>query len=39
MYKKANQLGFSHALVVACSQELDLLLNKYQGIFSKNEVR
>lgn len=34
MYKKAQQLGFTHPLVVACSQELDTLLNKYQGLFS-----
>lgn len=34
MYNKAKQLGFTHTLVVACSQELDQLLNKYQGIFS-----
>ncbi|WP_369824902.1 Spo0E family sporulation regulatory protein-aspartic acid phosphatase [Sporosarcina sp. P13] len=29
MYKKAKNLGFRHPLVVKCSQELDLLLNKY----------
>ncbi|QFF99201.1 aspartyl-phosphate phosphatase Spo0E family protein [Psychrobacillus glaciei] len=29
MYKKAKNLGFTHPLVVSCSQELDLLLNKY----------
>ena len=29
MYKKAKSLGFTHPLVVKCSQELDLLLNKY----------
>lgn len=39
LYKKANQLGLSHVKVVACSQELDLLMNKYQGIFPNNEVR
>ena len=30
MYKKANDLGLTHPAVVACSQELDRLLNKYQ---------
>lgn len=30
MYKKAKNLGFTHPIVVACSQELDQLLNKYQ---------
>ena len=29
MYKKAKELGFTHPQVVNCSQELDLLLNKY----------
>ncbi|PZX07293.1 stage 0 sporulation regulatory protein [Psychrobacillus insolitus] len=29
MYKKAKDLGFSHPQVVNCSQELDILLNKY----------
>lgn len=29
MYKKANDLGFTHPEVVHCSQELDDLLNKY----------
>ena len=29
MYKKANDLGFTHPEVVNCSQELDELLNKY----------
>ncbi len=32
MYQKAKLFGFTHASVVACSQELDTLLNKYQGI-------
>ncbi|MEK4486260.1 aspartyl-phosphate phosphatase Spo0E family protein [Psychrobacillus sp. FSL H8-0484] len=31
MYRKAKMLGFTHPLVVACSQELDQLLNRYQG--------
>ncbi|MFJ7826604.1 Spo0E family sporulation regulatory protein-aspartic acid phosphatase [Psychrobacillus sp. NPDC096623] len=30
MYKKANILGFTHPIVVTCSQELDELLNRYQ---------
>jgi stage 0 sporulation regulatory protein len=38
MYKKAKQLGYTHALVVASSQELDTLLNHYQGIFPYDEV-
>jgi stage 0 sporulation regulatory protein len=29
MYKKARNLGFTHPKVVNCSQELDVLLNKY----------
>ncbi|MEK4025168.1 MULTISPECIES: aspartyl-phosphate phosphatase Spo0E family protein [Sporosarcina] len=29
MYKKAENLGFTHPLVVKCSQELDVLLNSY----------
>lgn len=29
MYKKAKNLGFTHPQVVNCSQELDVLLNKY----------
>ncbi|MER2169391.1 MAG: aspartyl-phosphate phosphatase Spo0E family protein [Psychrobacillus psychrodurans] len=31
MYKKAKSLGFTHPVVVACSQELDQLLNVYQN--------
>ncbi|WP_277585130.1 aspartyl-phosphate phosphatase Spo0E family protein [Psychrobacillus antarcticus] len=30
MYRKANVLGFTHPVVVTCSQELDQLLNRYQ---------
>lgn len=30
MYKKAKILGFTHPIVVDCSQKLDELLNKYQ---------
>jgi stage 0 sporulation regulatory protein len=32
MYHRANHLGFTHSSVVACSQELDTLLNQYQEI-------
>lgn len=39
MYKQAQLLGFTHAQVIKCSQELDSLLNQYQeGTFSYNEV-
>ena len=34
MYTKASLFGFTHPIVVACSQELDQLLNKYQGLRS-----
>lgn len=30
MYRKAKNLGFTHPVVVNCSQELDELLNRYQ---------
>ncbi|WP_186673356.1 aspartyl-phosphate phosphatase Spo0E family protein [Sporosarcina sp. BP05] len=32
MYTKAKHFGLTHPIVVACSQELDTLLNRYQGI-------
>lgn len=32
MYSRAKNFGMTHDSVVACSQELDMLLNKYQGI-------
>jgi len=32
MYMKAKSFGLSHPVVVACSQELDTLLNRYQGL-------
>lgn len=38
MYFKANQFGFTHPVVVACSEELDALLNCYQGIVDTLEV-
>lgn len=34
MYKKAENLGFTHPSVVECSHELDILLNRVQGICS-----
>ncbi|MCM3758308.1 aspartyl-phosphate phosphatase Spo0E family protein [Sporosarcina aquimarina] len=34
MYKKAEHLGFTHPSVVECSHELDILLNRVQGICS-----
>lgn len=34
MYRKAKNYGFTHPVVVSCSQELDELLNKYQKIAS-----
>lgn len=37
MYNKAKNLGRTHASVIACSQELDLLLNKYQGILTSDK--
>lgn len=36
MYNRAKKLGRNHSSVIACSQELDLLLNKYQGIQSSD---
>ncbi|GAB0168127.1 aspartyl-phosphate phosphatase Spo0E family protein [Lysinibacillus sp. CTST325] len=35
MYKKAMDLGFTHPSVVDCSQELDVLLNKYSKAINK----
>ncbi|WP_203246394.1 Spo0E family sporulation regulatory protein-aspartic acid phosphatase [Sporosarcina beigongshangi] len=34
MYLKAEQYGFTHPEVVAYSQDLDVLLNRYQKIVS-----
>ncbi len=34
MYMQAKHFGLSHPSVVARSQELDTLLNRYQGIKS-----
>ncbi len=38
MYKKAKCFGMVHPLVVTCSQELDVLLNQYQGIHQYDDV-
>lgn len=32
MYNRAKHFGYTHPSVVACSQELDVLLNQYQKI-------
>lgn len=32
MYMKAKSFGFTHPKVVAHSQDLDSLINRYQGI-------
>ncbi|CAM3255791.1 aspartyl-phosphate phosphatase Spo0E family protein [Filibacter tadaridae] len=32
MYTQAKRFGLTHPIVVARSQELDYLLNKFQGI-------
>lgn len=34
MYVKAEQFGFTHPEVVAHSQDLDVLLNRYQRMVS-----
>jgi len=38
MYTKARHFGMTHPTVVACSQELDVLLNQYQDIHQYNYV-
>lgn len=38
MYNKATKLGRTHSSVIACSQELDILLNRYQGIQFSNKM-
>jgi stage 0 sporulation regulatory protein len=30
MYRRAKTFGYTHPLVVECSQELDVLINRYQ---------
>ncbi|WP_100401048.1 aspartyl-phosphate phosphatase Spo0E family protein [Bacillus sp. FJAT-44742] len=37
MYKNAKRYGFTDERTVQCSQELDVLLNKYQGVKEKSE--
>ncbi|WP_083465633.1 aspartyl-phosphate phosphatase Spo0E family protein [Thalassobacillus sp. C254] len=37
MYKHAKRYGFTDERTVQCSQELDVLLNKYQGVKEKSE--
>jgi stage 0 sporulation regulatory protein len=37
MYNRAKNLGRTHSSVILCSQELDLLLNKYQEIQSSGK--
>ena len=32
MYHRAKHFGYTHPSVLACSQELDVLLNQYQKI-------
>ncbi len=34
MYKKAKIFGYTHPFVVACSQELDVLINSYHRMAS-----
>ena len=34
MYKRAKVFGYVHPLVVACSQELDVLINRYHRMVS-----
>jgi stage 0 sporulation regulatory protein len=36
MYRSAKRFGFTDPRVVACSQELDILLNRYQEIMVGN---
>ena len=33
MYRKAKQFGYTHPKVVAHSQDLDILINRYHGIY------
>lgn len=36
MYRSAKRFGFTDSRVVACSQDLDILLNRYQEIIVGN---
>ncbi|KXH86852.1 hypothetical protein AU377_13975 [Sporosarcina sp. HYO08] len=38
MYVMADRLGFTHPQVIACSQELDHLLNQYDKIKALDQV-
>ncbi|MFX3673513.1 MAG: aspartyl-phosphate phosphatase Spo0E family protein [Paenisporosarcina sp.] len=38
MYTKARHLGMTHLSIVECSQELDVLLNQFQGIHQYDYV-
>lgn len=38
MYHRAKHFGYTHSSVVACSQELDVLLNQYQKSNDLNMV-
>ena len=38
MYNKATKLGRTHSSVILCSQELDILLNRYQDIQFDNKM-
>ncbi|MET1014799.1 MAG: aspartyl-phosphate phosphatase Spo0E family protein [Paenisporosarcina sp.] len=38
MMQKAKRYGRTHPSVVKCSQQLDVLLNQYQGIHVYNRV-
>lgn len=37
MYNRATKLGRTHSSVISCSQELDILLNRYQDIHFGNK--
>lgn len=39
MYMNATHFGLSHPIVIACSQELDALLNRYENIRSVQQAR
>jgi stage 0 sporulation regulatory protein len=38
MYNRATKLGRTHSSVISCSQELDILLNRYQDIQFGNKM-
>lgn len=38
MYNRATKLGRAHSSVISCSQELDILLNRYQDIQFGNKM-